>query len=193
MPTAYQGPQLPREDENEEVDDGAISSRFDPACGPSSSPFPTCSRTPGASDPRGEMERYLIEINRLSGASIIIECDKAINVWELKHSIKESIGATKRRQRIIKGARVLGNREIISQECALMLMLTDAYCHVCRHRATKSCSRCFSAWYCSEACQREDWQWHKQQCENTPQGAASSGAVQHSTLRRARGPQMTSR
>ena len=109
------------------------------------------------------MSSHLIQIDTLSGASLSVDGNGTLTVWEVKRSIKESIGAPRRLQRLIEGTRVLGNNEVIRQECTLTLVTLSNSCHVCGLYATKSCSRCFSVCYCSESCQVSDWNWHKLQ------------------------------
>ena len=38
-------------------------------------------------------------------------------------------------------------------------------CTRCGKYATKKCSKCKSVWYCSAACQRDNWPEHKQSCQ----------------------------
>ena len=109
------------------------------------------------------MSSHLIQIDTLSGASLSVDGNGALTVWEVKRSIKESIGVPRRQQRLVEGTRVLGNHEVIRHECTLTLTLSST-CHVCGLDATKSCSRCFSVCDCSESCQGSDCKGHKLQC-----------------------------
>uniref|UniRef100_A0A1X7U1G6 MYND-type domain-containing protein n=1 Tax=Amphimedon queenslandica TaxID=400682 RepID=A0A1X7U1G6_AMPQE len=42
----------------------------------------------------------------------------------------------------------------------------EMYCHHClkKERSLKKCGQCKFVWYCSRACQREDWLYHKVEC-----------------------------
>jgi len=44
-------------------------------------------------------------------------------------------------------------------------MLGEPKCAVCGEAATKRCSRCKNAWYCSRECQVGDWKSHKTMCD----------------------------
>ena len=54
----------------------------------------------------------------------------------------------------------------------------DANTHVCSYAAcgkpgaTKQCSQCKRAWYCSATCQKHDWQRHKRGCRASVAAAA---------------------
>ena len=41
----------------------------------------------------------------------------------------------------------------------------DSKCSVCRekNKGIKKCNGCYSAWYCGQKCQREDWPRHRDQ------------------------------
>lgn len=41
------------------------------------------------------------------------------------------------------------------------------YYSACPKMGVLRCSRC-KAWYCSQRCQVEDWQYHKNDCEEPP-------------------------
>ncbi len=41
------------------------------------------------------------------------------------------------------------------------------YLRQCPRWGRVRCSRC-KAWYCSQACQKEDWQFHRVHCEEPP-------------------------
>ena len=110
------------------------------------------------------MSSHLIQIDTLSGASLSVDGNGALTVWQVKRSIKESIGVPRRLQRLVKGTRIVGNNEVVRQECMLTLVTLSGSCHVFGLDATKSCSRCFSVRYCSESCQGSDWRRHKLQC-----------------------------
>eukprot|EP00536_Pseudo-nitzschia_multiseries_P009717 jgi/Psemu1/288637/fgenesh1_pg.279_\ len=45
-------------------------------------------------------------------------------------------------------------------------MSTNRKCQVCQKEASKKCSRCSLAWYCTVECQRTDWKQHKSVCNS---------------------------
>lgn len=40
-------------------------------------------------------------------------------------------------------------------------------CRVCQAKATKKCSGCQNAWYCSQACQHRNWAYHIFKCKHS--------------------------
>mmetsp|Transcript_20515 Transcript_20515/g.43364 ORF Transcript_20515/g.43364 Transcript_20515/m.43364 type:complete len:143 (+) Transcript_20515:93-521(+) len=45
-------------------------------------------------------------------------------------------------------------------------MPSKRVCQVCQKEASKRCSRCNQAWYCSAECQKNDWKKHKSVCNS---------------------------
>ena len=83
--------------------------------------------------------------------------------------IKIAIDVPKRQQRLLDGTRELSSHSPIS--CAggshqLTLIIVDTTCHVCNAETSspRVCGGCYNVFYCSEACQRDDWQRHKEEC-----------------------------
>lgn len=40
------------------------------------------------------------------------------------------------------------------------------FCQICAHHATQFCGACKQVYYCSEKCQKSDWENHKQSCKH---------------------------
>jgi hypothetical protein len=61
---------------------------------------------------------------------------------------------------------------ILGEICRPMMMSKNLHCLVCGSTTNVSkCSRCRKAYYCSAACQKEHWQYHRHVCKpfNAPQ------------------------
>ena len=46
----------------------------------------------------------------------------SLSVWDLKRRIKEVLDVPRRLQRLVEGTRVVGNNEVVRQECMLTLV-----------------------------------------------------------------------
>ena len=78
--------------------------------------------------------------------------------------VERTIDVPKRQQRLLDGARELTNHSPLNCSQRLNLVIVDTTCQVCNAEtsAPRICGGCYGRFYCCKACQRNDWQRHRQ-------------------------------
>ena len=111
-------------------------------------------------------------VHLVSGKTLSFNIASVATVWHLKKMIKIAIDVPKRQQRLLDGTRELSSHSPIS--CAagshqLTLIIVDTTCQVCNAETStpRVCGGCYNVFYCSEACQRDDWQRHRDECASS--------------------------
>ena len=108
-------------------------------------------------------------IQLVSGKTLSFDVASVGTVWHLKKLVKRAIDVPKRQQRLLNETRELTNHSPLNcfaRSHRLTLVIVDATCQVCNAETNTSrvCAGCYSASYCSEACQRHDWRRHQEKC-----------------------------
>ena len=111
-----------------------------------------------------EMTSCVVQL--ISGKTMSFDVASVSTVWQLKKMVKRSIDVPKRQQRLLNGARELTNHSPLNCSQRLTLVIVDTTCQVCdaETSAPRICGGCYGALYCCEACQRHDWQRHRDEC-----------------------------
>ena len=108
-----------------------------------------------------------LRVHTMSGDQLCFDGGSDTTVWQLKGLIKKRLGVPRRLQRLCDGDVELANHATlpgVDSALTLALMHTSA-CRVCEECSLRFCSGCFSACYCSEACQLKDWALHRHHCD----------------------------
>ena len=121
----------------------------------------TC-RYPAAILP--EMAPCVVQL--ISGKTLSFDIASVCTVWELKKMIKKTINVPKRCCRLLDGTRELSNHSPLSGSHQLTLVIVDTTCQTCNAEtsAPRICGECYGRFYCCKACQRNDWQRHRDEC-----------------------------
>ncbi len=81
----------------------------------------------------------------------------------LQRAIKKELGIRVRDQMALQGMVELVPSDVLPLACeAIMLVRVKRLCQICGWRKRlRTCSACFSAYYCSTTCQQMDWPRHR--------------------------------
>ena len=111
-----------------------------------------------------EMTSCVVQL--ISGKTMSFDIASISTVWQLKKLVKRSIDVPKRQQRLLDGARELTNHSPLNCSQRLTLVIVDTTCQMCNAETSspRICGGCYGAFYCCEACQRHDWQRHRDEC-----------------------------
>ena len=111
-----------------------------------------------------------VRVHTLSGDQYCFDGYAPQTIWQLKGLIKERLGVARRMQKVFDGTCELANNYALSHatidgNALTVALANDSECKVCNEISIRFCSGCFSACYCSEACQLKDWIVHRRYCE----------------------------
>ena len=93
--------------------------------------------------------------------------------WELRERIKAERRVPKSWQRLLVGAARARSGESLSRYCSaagrleVTLIVSRPACDCCGSEASRRCSGCDDAYYCSAACQRLHWKTHRRDCRRS--------------------------
>ena len=121
-------------------------------------------------------QNLTLRVHTMSGDQLCFDGYSSTTVWQLKGLIKKRLGVPRRMQKLFDGTCELGNQaNLPGVEGPLTLALVhSSACRVCEECSLRFCSGCFSACYCSKACQLKDWSMHRHHCrtKNCPEGSS---------------------
>ena len=112
-----------------------------------------------------EMTSRVVQL--ISGKTMAFDVASVSTVWHVQKMIKRIIDVPKRCCRLLDGTRELSNHSPLNCSHRLTLVIVDATCKVCNAETSitpRVCGGCYGAFYCSQACQRQDWQRHRHEC-----------------------------
>ena len=122
-------------------------------------------------------------LSALSGHAFLVEMSSRATVFDLKRHLRTQHGVRKSMATVLFGSTPLGDADKLydlgavapwffiadvvdaetPRELTVSFVIKWPACGNCGQRAAKFCARC-RAPYCSQACQRGDWQSHRRKC-----------------------------
>ena len=109
----------------------------------------------------------MIRISGISGELIRFDAND-VTLFEIATMVRRNLGIPQSEQKYYHGDKLLPKATKIQASVDLTMLRCQVSCEVCGDYQTKrkyqSCAKCSDIFYCSDSCQREDWQTHKKKC-----------------------------
>ena len=122
-------------------------------------------------------------LSALSGQTFLVELSSRATVFDLKRHLRAHHGVRKSMAVVLFGSTPLGNADKLydlsdmapwfciadvvdaetPRELTVSYVIKRPACEACGRRAPHRCGKCRVP-YCSQACQRRDWQSHRRHC-----------------------------
>ena len=112
------------------------------------------------------MDTLCFHVHTFSGTQLCFHGGSNTTAWQLKGLVKKRLGVPRRMQRLCDGERELANHATLpdTENALTLALMHSSACQVCEQLASRFCSKCFSACYCSKDCQLTDWREHRRTC-----------------------------